>query len=89
MKKSSTTATAVQTPEQRRRDERLARAGWRVENHVLARKKLEDRLFLCRIELEAARLRVRQEGIQKLVGIRGGLPQGKRHRGPQTTPKLC
>ncbi len=50
-------------------DERLPRTGRRVEDHVVADEQLEDRLLLCRVELEADRRGVRVEPVEHGVGV--------------------
>jgi hypothetical protein len=51
-------------------DERLPRAGRRVQDDVLALEELEDGLFLCRVEREALAGDVVQEAPEQLVARR-------------------
>ena len=53
-----------------RGDQRLARAGRRVEDDVLAREELEDRLFLRGVEREPLLAYVGQKAVEHLVLVR-------------------
>ena len=55
---------------QRRRDQRLAGAGRRVQDDVLAVEQLEDRLFLRRVEGEAPAGGVLEEAVEQHVARR-------------------
>src|SRR6185503_16782326 len=66
------------------RHQRLARAGRRVEDDVLAGEELEQRLFLRRVELEPGVGRPGEEAVEDLARVAGrsrGETGGKRRAG--------
>jgi hypothetical protein len=62
-------------------DQRLARAGRRVEDDVLAGEDLEDRLLLGRVELEPGLGHPVEEDLEDLVAGGGGWLLGQEARG--------
>ncbi len=60
---------------QRRRDQRLARAGRRVEDDVLPVEQREDGLLLRRVERQAVRLDVIEKPVEQIAA--GRIPFGQ------------
>ncbi len=72
-----------------RGDQRLARAGRRVQDDVLALEQLEDRLLLRRVERQPLVGDVVEEAPEQRVAVRGSRPAAGGRRAGQSSRGYC